>query len=172
MDDYFLIGEIKSAYADEGFVLVYSYSDYTNRFFDLEFVLIEIFGVKKKIFIDRVETSGNDILIKFKNFESRKQVEVLVGSKLYVDENNVISLDEGTYFIHDLVGCKIFYNDLFFGDVVDFLQLETNGVYVVNGTDNQEHLVPSLTDFIKSVDVVNKRIELVYDWDSMFYDED
>jgi 16S rRNA processing protein RimM len=170
--DYYLIGEIKASYADEGFALVYSFSDYIDRIVDLEFVFIEIFGVKKRIFVDRVEISGKDFLIKFKNFEKSEHVAALIGSRLYVDKDNVVSPEDGTFFVHDLLGCKMYFGEKFFGDVVDFLQLKANDVYVVHDTNGEEHLIPAVKDYIKSINIDKKRIELTYDLDSMFYDED
>ncbi len=172
MHDYYLIGEIKSGFDDEGYVVVYSYSDFIDRFFDLEFVFIEIFGVIKRLFVDRVELSGDNVLIKFRNFDNREIVKPLFGCKLYVDEDNAVELEPDSFFIHNLIGCKVYFNNTFFGEVVDLLPLESNDVYVIQDSNKEEHLVPAVKDYIKSVDIDAKRVELVHDWNSMFYDED
>lgn len=172
MHDYYLIGEIKSSFKDKGYVSVYSYSDFIDRFFDLNFVFIEIFGVVKKLFVEQVELSGDNVLIKFQNFNNSKIVQSFIGCKLFVDKENLVELDDDNYFIHDLIGCKAYFNDTFFGDVVDVLALESNDVYVIHDSDGKEHLVPAVKDYIKSVDINRNRIELFKDWNSMFYDED
>jgi 16S rRNA processing protein RimM len=172
LDDYFLIGEIKSNYDDEGFVVIDSFSDFIDRFFDLKFVFIKIYGVEKKLFVDAVKIIDGSIVMRFKNFISLKDTEPLIGLKLFVDEENVVSLDDDTFFVHDLLGCKVYYADKFFGDVVDVLKLESNDVYVIHDSKKEEHLIPAVRDYIKSIDINTKRIELISDWETMFYDED
>jgi ribosomal 30S subunit maturation factor RimM len=49
---YFLIGEIKAVFDDDGFVSIESFSDFYDRFIELEFVFVKIYGVIKKFFIE------------------------------------------------------------------------------------------------------------------------
>lgn len=164
MEDYFFIAEIISIYDDNGFVKIKSFSDFPERFFSLDKVYINIFGDYREFTVENVEQLGKYFLLKFKNFDSEEDVEFLVGSSIFVNQKNSVSLEDDTFFIHDLVGCKVFYNKKFFGNVIDVLSLNSNDVYVLD--DNGfERLVPAISEYIKTISTKNKRIELKVDFD-------
>jgi len=160
LEEYFLIAEIKSVYDDDGFVSITSFSDSPERFFDLEKVFIEVFGNIKQIFVEDVEVVNKKINLKFANFDSYEDASALVGAKIYVDSENVIQLPEDTYFIHDLIGCKVFREDEFFGELVEVITLSSNDVYVVKDSEDNEVLVPAVKDYISKFDIKTKKIFL------------
>ncbi|MBN1299792.1 MAG: 16S rRNA processing protein RimM [Melioribacteraceae bacterium] len=172
MEDYFIIGNIKLNYNEDGFVLIKPFTDFNDRFFDLDFVYIKIFGVVKKLFIDNVKVINNDVVLKFRNFNSSADTKALIGLDIFVDDKNAVKLDEDMFFVHDLIGCKVYYNNEFFGEVTDVLLLVSNDILVVKDPDNNEHLIPIVNDYIGSVQTAEKKIRLINDPGSMYYDED
>ena len=150
MQDFYLIAEIKSADFSDGFVSVLSYSDFPDRFFRLNKVYIDVFGAKRLFFVDNVVFEKSNILLKFKNFDSDYDTQFLVGKYIYIEHDELISLDEDTFFIHDLIGCKVFLNDSFFGILEDVLRLSSNDIYVIKKSDGDEVMVPAVKDYIGS----------------------
>ena len=171
MNNYFLIAEIQSAFDADGFVKIKSYSDFPERFFYLEKVFINIFGDYREFIVEDVEQFEDYFLLKFQNFNSESDVEFLVGASVFVEKNDAVHLDDDTFFIHDLIGCEVFFADKFFGKIVDVMSLVSNDVYVVVDENERERLIPALSDFIESVDVESKKIFLNLDFDDVSDDE-
>lgn len=172
LEDYFLIGEIKAVFDEDGFVSIESFSDFNDRFIDLEFVYVMIYGVKKRLFINKVETTAKNILIQFKNFDSAACADPLIGLRIYVDEENSVQLDGSVHFVHELVGCNLEFNGLVQGILKDIYILKTNDVYVIERPDGEEILIPGIDDYIESINVENRVIRLKHDVESVFLDED
>ena len=171
MEDFFLIAEITSVFDADGFVKIKSYSDFPERFFLLENVYINIFGDYRLFIIEDVEQIGDFFILKFKNFDSDEDVEFLVGSSVFVLKSDAVSLKKDTFFIHDLIGCKVFFEKKFFGKIVDVLSLTSNDVLIVKAEDGAERLIPFVENFIESVDIEKKIVELKQDFDEFSDDE-
>jgi len=171
LEDFFLIAEISSVFSDDGFVKVKSHSDFPERFFLLDEIYIDIFGEKRSFFVEDVDRIEGYFILKFKNFDSDADVEFLVGSAIFVNKKDLIQLDDDSYFIHDLIGCKVFFNDKFFGSIVDVLSLTSNDVYVVKSEDGNERLIPAISEMISDIKIDKKTIYLKQDFDEFSDDE-
>lgn len=171
LSEFFLIAKIIAVYNSEGYVTVKSYSDFPERFFVLNKIFIDVFNEKREFFVEDVVEFGDNFIFKFKNFNSKDDVEFLVGSSLFVQEEDVIELKEDTYFIHDLIGCKVFFSSKFFGKIKDVLSLSSNDVYVVEDNNGRELMIPAIKEYIKSVDIDNKKVYLKQDVNYLFDDE-
>jgi len=171
LEDYFLIAEISSVFDENGFVKIKSFSDFPERFFLLDKVFINIFGDYREFIVEDVERLDNFFIIKFNNFNSDFDVEFLVGSSIFVNEKDAVRLDDDTFFIHDLIGCKVVFNEKFFGHVVDVLSLNSNDVYVLEDNNRIERLIPAISQFIELVNIAEKKITLKIDFDEFSDDE-
>ncbi|MCU7491598.1 MAG: 16S rRNA processing protein RimM [Ignavibacteria bacterium] len=160
VSEYYLIAEIKSLFETGGFVNVIPYSDSPERLMKLNDVYIDVFGDKKKFSVEKVIHTGKVWSVKFKNFNSAREVEFLLGKRIFVDQDNLIGLEENTYFIHDLIGSRVFRNGGLIGNLVDVLSLPANDVYVIKDLSEGELLIPAVSDYVESFDPINKILVL------------
>ncbi|GAB4130406.1 MAG: hypothetical protein Fur0015_04280 [Ignavibacteriales bacterium] len=160
MNKFYYLAEIKSIVNNSGFVSAKSFFDILKRLTDISFVFIDIFGEKRKIFVESYEVDKMNLLLKFKNFDTDEDVKDFIGKKIYVSLAKEIELNKNEYLIKDLLGCKVVFNDKFFGKLIDVIQLESNDVYVLLSENNSELLLPAVSDFIQSIDTENKIIVL------------
>ncbi len=170
MSEFYLIATIKSAFGKNGSVKIISHSDFPERFKNLSEVYIDFFNNKKLFFVENVEQHNNIFTIKFKNFNSDKDVEILIGKDIFVDENHLVKLPKDQYFIHDLIGSRVVRNDKEIGIIKDVLKYPANDIYVVFDSEGKEILIPAVLDFIDSFDSVNKILKLKPGED--LYDDD
>jgi 16S rRNA processing protein RimM len=154
--EYFLIAKIVSAEGDKGFLKINSLSDDPERFNTLEKVFIDFWGEKKIFSLQSVVRKKENILIKFEGFDDKQTVDVLIGKEIFVDKENLRKLPKGHYYIHDIVGSKVLRNDEDFGIVTDVYSIDTNDVYEIRTTNGEEILIPSVQEFIESIDTLNK----------------
>lgn len=171
MDELFLIAEIKAVHGSNGFVLIDSFSDFSERFFKLNSVFLDLFGSKKEFFVENVIEVGGRIALKFKNFNSGEDVNFLIGKKIFVTEENSVKLSKDTYFVHDLIGSEVYRDSILLGFLVDVLAYPANDVYVIKKIDQKKILIPAIKDYILFFDPAKKRLELVPDCDLLYDDE-
>jgi 16S rRNA processing protein RimM len=171
VDELFLIAEIKKEYGSDGFVLIDSFSDFSERFFRLEFVFLEVYGSKKKFPVEKVISIGGRFAVKFKGFDSGESIRFLLGKKIYVDQAHSVKLAENNYFIHDLIGSQVLRKSSLIGRVEDVLILPANDVLVIRDSGGNEILIPMVKDFIVSFDPSAKKLILERDCDLLYNDE-
>jgi len=171
VDQFILIAKIVALHGFEGFLVIDSYSDNSERFYDLNTVFIEFFGNKKEFSVEEVNKIRGKFLLKLKGFDSVDDAKIFVGKKIFIDEKNSVELNDDSYFIHDLMDCDVYYGKVLLGSVEDVLILPANDVYVVKGKDKRKILIPAIKDYIKKIDPVKKRIDLVPGCDLLYDDE-
>jgi 16S rRNA processing protein RimM len=167
--DFFLIAKIVSIYGREGFVRISSFSDFPERFLSLQKVYIDFFEDKKEFFVEKIRKHKNDFLLKFQNFDNDKDIEILIGKEIFVDSENIVKLPENHFFVHDLIGSKVYRNHVEFGVIKDVLTYPANDVYVIDNK-GKEILIPAALEFIESFDHINKIMVLKPGGD--FYEDD
>lgn len=172
MSDYYFIAKIKKIAEPDGFLLVESYSDFFERFQKGEKVLLDVYGAKRSFIIEDITSIGENYDVKFKNFNSPEDVDFLLGKEIFVDSENVVALDEDTFFVHDLIGSKVFRNSEPFGFLVDVLRLESNDVYVIRSLEDEKILIPAIKDYIADFNPDKKRLDLVPGKDSFYYEDE
>jgi len=154
--EYFLIAKIISIYGKNGFVRIKSYSDFPDRFFDLVKVYLDFWGSKKKFVVQKAIKRKDYLALKFKNFDSAQDAAFLVDKEIFINGKNLVQLPEDYHFVHDLVGSKVFRNDVEIGILKDVLKYPANDVYAIESKSGRELLLPAVSEFIKSFDPYKK----------------
>ncbi len=171
MSDFFLIAKIVSIHGKDGFVNIISHSDFPDRFYKLDQVYIDFFDDKKEFFVEKVVEQKKKVALKFKNFDNDKDAQVLIGKDIFVGEEKVVKLPEGSYFIHDLLGSKVYRNGEEFGSLKDVLRFPANDVYIIEDMLGEEILIPAVKDYIESFDR-EKKILVIKPGDEIYEDDE
>lgn len=171
MSDFFLIAKIVSLQGKDGFVKIISHSDFPDRFYKLDKVYIDFFNDKKEFFVEKISKQKKQIAFKFKNFDNDIDTRVLVGKDVFVDQENVIRLPDGSYFIHDLLDSRVYRNNEEFGTLKDVLKFPANDVYVIEDMLGEELLIPAIKDYIVSFDR-EKKILVIKPGDELYEDDE
>lgn len=166
-----MIARITSTADKQGFVKIFSYSDFPERFFSLDEVYIDFFGSKKRFIVEEVKKSKNDFFIRFKNFNNDSDTRVLLNKEIFVEEKDAVKPPENVFFVHDLLNSRVFRNDKLFGKIKDVVSYPANDVYVIEDVSGKEILLPALSELIESFDPVNK-IMTLKPGESFYEDED
>lgn len=170
MSDFFLIAKIVSSYGKKGFVRISSFSDFPERFFSLEKVFIDFFDQKKKFIVQEVKKHKSFFTIKFKNFDSDRDVKILIDKNIFVSTDDAVKIPGEYTFVHDLVGSKVFRDGRLIGIIKDVLLLPANDVYVIEDLKGKEILLPAVKSLIKSFDPEDKT--LILNTGEAFFEDD
>ena len=153
------VGQIVNTFGIKGEVKVMPFTDDITRFDDLEKVYVKTKKEEKLYKIQNVRYHKNMVLIKFENIETPEQAELLRNAFLEIDRENAIPLEEGTYYIADLIGLDVYTEDgSLLGKVIDIYNTGANDIYTVKTQDGKEVLLPAIKDVIKQVDIQNGKI--------------
>jgi 16S rRNA processing protein RimM len=104
----------------------------------------------------------SNILIKFKQYSTKTDIEHLKGSLLKQKQENLAPLQEEEYFIKDLIGLNVYdQNETKIG-IVNTLITETNSNDLIEITtlNNNISLIPFIEKFVTEVDIKNKRLRI------------
>jgi 16S rRNA processing protein RimM len=159
MLDMIQVGAISSTHGLKGEVYIYLTSDDPYRFDNLKEVLLDQGSVKRPLIIEYVKYFKGRPIVKFKGLDKIEDVQKLRGCPLVVKREDAIPLEEGEYFIGDLIGCTVYLEDgMVLGELVDVLRTGANDVYVVRKSDGKEILIPVIPECVLEKNPENLRI--------------
>ena len=159
MTKYLEIGQIVNTFGIKGMVKVKPFTDDINRFDRLKKIYISNKNGKKEYQIQEVKYHKNMVLMKLKGIDTPEQADLLRQSYLLVDRADEEPLEEGVYYIVDLLGLEVYTDDnKLLGKVDDIFNTGSNDIYVVKDEMGKQILLPGIPDVLKNVDLEKGRI--------------
>ena len=153
------IGQIVNTFGIKGEIKVVPFTDDINRFDDLEKVYVKTKKDSKLYKVENARYHKNMVLLKLKGIENPEDAEKLKNSYLEIDREDAIPLEEGTYFIADLIGLDVYTDEgVLLGKVDDIYNTGSNDIYVVKNELGKQVLLPGIKDVIKEVKLDDKII--------------
>ena len=99
------------------------------------------------------------VLIKFKGIDKVEDAELLRNSYLKVNRQDEPELEEGTYYIVDLIGLDVYSDDgNLLGKVDDIFNNGSCDIYAIKDELGKQLLLPAISDVIKEINLEEKRI--------------
>lgn len=161
LEGYFRVGVITSPHGIHGEVKVYPTTDDVKRFDDLKEVLMVGPRSEQLLHVEHVKYFKNMVIVKFKEFQSMNETEVLRQRDLYVDREHAVPLKDGEYFIADLMGMAVVTDEnRRLGELVDVLQTGANDVYSVRMENGREVLLPAIPQCILDINMEKREIKV------------
>ena len=161
MEEFLRVGVIMSTHGIKGEVKVYPTTDDAERFLALKEkeVLLDTGREMLPLVIENVRFFKNLVILKFQGIDNINDIEKYRGRDLLVTRENAVPLEEGEFFICDIIGSTVYEEDgSVFGTLRDVMETGANDVFVVETGDGREVLLPYIDDCIREVNVEEKRI--------------
>ena len=153
------VGQIVNTFGIKGFVKVYPYVDDISRFDNLKKVYIKSKKIDHELPIEEVKYHKNMVLIKFKGIETVEEAEKLKNAYIEIDRADAIPLEEGQYFIADLLGLDVYLDTgEKLGILEDIYNTGSSDIYVVKNELGKQFLLPYIDEVIKKIDVEEGKI--------------
>ncbi|MCB2200339.1 ribosome maturation factor RimM [bacterium] len=133
-----------------------------DRFDDLDGVWVARKGEEEQYFtFKRVRLEGGMVYVRFNEAPRRDLAEELVGGELFIDADERDPLPENRFYLDDLVGCEIHCRTFGpLGTLREVMDLPANDVWIVNGGQYGEILIPAIQEVVHKVDTTARRIEV------------
>ena len=159
MTKYLEIGQIVNTFGIKGMVKIKPFTDDINRFDKLKKVYIKNKESKKEYQIQEVKYHKNMVLMKLEGIDTVEQADLLRQSYLLVNRDDEEPLEEGVYYIVDLIGLEVYTDEgILLGNVDDIFNTGSNDIYVVKDGKGKQILLPGIPDVIKNVDLESGKI--------------
>ncbi len=153
------IGQIVNTFGIKGMVKVKPFTDDIRRFDKLKTVYVEKNGNQTEYEIEEVKYHKDMVLIKFKSIDKIEQAEQLRNAYLTISRDSVEELEEGRYYIVDLLGLEVYTDEqVLLGILDDIFNTGSNDIYVVKDKQGKQILLPAIQNVIKQIDIENKKI--------------
>ncbi len=152
--DQITVGEIVKAQGIAGEVKVKPLTDSAERFKKLRVLYID----DKPFKILGLRVEREHVFVKLQGVDDRNAAESLRGKFLCIDRVHAVDLDEGEYFIADLLGCRLLSDTgEILGEIIDIAQnTGTADVITARGGNGKELRFPFLNRLVAGVDVTKK----------------
>ncbi|MGN1298181.1 MAG: ribosome maturation factor RimM [Clostridia bacterium] len=159
MTKYLEIGQIINTFGIKGMVKVKPFTENVRRFDKLEKIYIENKKSRKEYEIEEVKYHKDMVLIKFKGINTLEEANLLRESYLIVDREKEEPLEEGTYYIVDMIGLEVYTEEgELLGKLEDIFNTGSNDIYVVKNELGKQILLPAIGEVIKQIDMENKKM--------------
>ncbi len=154
MENTLKVGLIVKPQGIKGELKIQPLTDDINRFKKLKQVIID----DKTYRVTKATIAGNAVILSIFGVADRDTAETFRGKFVLVDRENAVPLEEGRFFIADVIGCVLKTDhDSLVGEIIDVTSARTD-IFTVKCTDGVIMRFPFLKDAIVSVDVQEKLI--------------
>ena len=152
---FFRVGVITSLHGLKGEVKVFPTGEEPERFRLYRTVMLGKEGDSEESYVafslEGIKQAGKQLVLKLSGVDSPEQARALLKREIYIPREQAVPLEEGEYYIPDLLGCRIVEEDEELGVLTDVLKTGANDVYVCRSADNKELYIPVIPECVRHV---------------------
>ena len=155
-----IVGRVVGVHALKGEFKVQPLTDYPERFYSMKTLSLfhgeDYFCSASIVNVRHLEGKGLFIM-ECKEFTDSNAAQSIAGCLVCIPIEERATLRKGEYWIDDLIGMSVIEIDSgnILGKVKDVIRNGGNELYLVDGLDGKEHLIPVIGEFIKDIDERN-----------------
>lgn len=160
-----IIGKIGAPHGIFGAVRIIPMTDFLDRFAQLKNTLVFLKKDEREISVKvkdvRYVNQGQKIFMIFEGYDAPEKSRLLANQLLCVEKKDAVPLEEGEFYIFDLLGSEIFDADTNerIGTLKDIFSIGCHDVYVIQPQASaKEILLPAVHDFVKKILADEKKI--------------
>ncbi len=159
MKEYLEIGKIVGTHGVRGMVRIQPWCDNLSILADIKTLYIDNMG-NGSVGIGRIAENGNVFIAQIKGVDSIEGAEKLRGKILFAKRGD-LKIEKGSYFIQDIIGCKVIDKDngTVYGKISEVSATGANDVWHIKNGD-KEYLIPVIPSVVSCVNVESEIIEI------------
>ncbi len=150
----FQVGVIVKPHGVHGEVNVFPTTDDPKRFRELPEVILDSKRDGRRVLaIDGVKFVQKFVVLKFKGLDTVEDVERYRSCPLLVTREHAIPLNEGEYYIADLIGLSVINeeNGERMGELINVIETGANDVYEMRTPEGRSVMLPAIRECIRRV---------------------
>ena len=118
-------------------------------------------GIRRELKIEELWPHKGHLVLKFAGVDSISEAETLVGCELQVPATERAALEPGWNYVSDLIGCVVFSGDREVGTIQNVHFGAGEAPLLIVSAGSKECEIPYADAYLKSVDLKNRRIEML-----------
>ena len=156
MDKQICIGTIVAPHGVRGDIRILPQTEHPEQFLDLDYLLLDD---GRTLHLTNARFHKRMALVKCREVNNMNEAELLRGKKVFIRTEDLPELEEGEFYVADLLGCKVIDTaGAKIGELKDVISTGSNDVYVVATAGGKELLVPALKQHVKEINPEERRI--------------
>ena len=159
--EYVSLGVIKDSFGLDGTMKIYSTTSNQKQRYkggSKVFLYNPQTNERKELTVVKYRQNGPFDFVKVEELNSPEEINLLKGQEIHAIKDD-ISLEKGMYFYSDLKGCEVVdIDNNVLGTVKEVEEYPAQLTLRVGRKGKSDFFVPFVKQFIKSVDIENKRI--------------
>lgn len=149
-----------------GEVLAQLHTDFPERFEERrELSGLAADGTRRELQLEEHWFHKGGIVLKFAGVDSISDAEQLAGWEVQIPREQRAELEEGATYVSELVGCEVWVGGETGSELLGIVaDVDFGGgaapMLVIRCSDGQEYLVPYAEEFLRAVNLEQRRIEM------------
>lgn len=156
--EFLEVGKIINTHGLRGDVKVIPWTDMPEDFEEIPVVYIRRKNDNEQLTVSKIKYQKNNLIVKFKELNDINQAEKYKGLVLYANREDLWELEEGVYYIADLIGLDVYDESGKIGVLADVFNTGANDIYEVRREGKKNLLLPVIDEVVREIDLENKRI--------------
>ena len=114
-----------------------------------------------KLTIDSVRYHKGNVMLKLHGFNNINQVECFKGSVIFAERENLPPLNEGEFYLQDMLGMDVVEDGEKLGIFHDFIEIAGRRLYIIKADTGEEFMLPAVPEFIRKIDIGSKVMTVI-----------
>lgn len=156
--NYLYVGKIVNTHGIKGELRILSKFKFKDKVFCKN---NKIYIGKEKIeeIINGYRIHKNFDMITLEGYDNINQVLKYKNEKVFINKDE---LEYDGYLDEDLIGLKVYADEKYIGTISSVEYIKSSSLIIIKNEKNKNVYVPNNKDFIKSIDVSNKKVYIKY----------
>ena len=149
------VGKLVNTRGLRGELKLYPYIDESETFLELTYLMVN----DEKHNIKGVKFFKNMVFVTLEDVDTVEKAEKLKNLEAFVLEEDLPALDEGEFYIKDILGMEVVTdNGESIGTVINVLRTGSNDVYEVKREGEKPMYLPAIKDVVLDYDLENNKM--------------
>jgi len=164
MSDLLATGIVGRPHGTAGYLKVSSFSHEVDHFRSLKEIVLVRGKKRTDCTVEHIRTTATGVLMKLKDVDTPEQARMYTGCEIWVKRETAAPLGDEEYYVADLCGCSMVVGTDIRGEIVGVCEGGNGMLLEIAIGDGTRAFVPFLAEFIGSVDITERRVELLAEW--------
>ncbi|MEW6411388.1 MAG: ribosome maturation factor RimM [Candidatus Zixiibacteriota bacterium] len=162
-EEFVTVGRLGKTRGVHGEIWIVAETDFPDRFLQMTELYLRYKDHWEKLAIDSARLVSGRPVVKLEGFDNPEDAARLTNREIGVPKDQVVELPEGSFYIYDLIGCRVVDNDsdTVIGEIVNVETYPANDVYVIETAGGKKVSIAAVKEFIRDIDLAGKTVRII-----------
>ena len=154
------VGRLGRTRGVRGEIYVIPDTDFPKRFLNMRELHLKTRDGWEKVTVDSARMVSGQPVLKLEGIETPEDAARFTNREIGVPEDEIAKLPEGSFWIHDLIGCQVIDNSTgsVIGEITAVETYPANDVYMIRTPEGKEVSIAAVESFVKKIEILDKKV--------------